>query len=392
MTSLWKQSFWMVLGRICVKAVNALLIIVLLGVLTDAEVGSYGFFVSTMFLCTTFSSAGCRFTIAQCAGEDARFLNVPIVIGAVFGGVNASLIIVFYSVTGANIEVPFILVLIAAFSSICLYIYQAKYLFEGRNLSFSLIEAMPKLIFLIIFLFRVILGQSSVIPVVLDVIVSYIVSFIVYVVFFDLKLKFYSSDFYIKFVTKGLIYAITLSFILANARIPIFFAQYYFDEEVVGNVFASIRVTDVVLEVATAVGLVIFSSAAKKGISKEFAYLIMAIVVFSTISSAFFYFFGESVSDFLFGNKMKHLPVMLSIVALGMPFMALNKVIYGLASGKGRPAIGLISYAFGLFVNLSLAILLIESGWEYSFLYALVLSQIVISICLLTICRLLKVI
>jgi Na+-driven multidrug efflux pump len=70
----------------------------------------------------------------------------------------------------------------------------------------------------------------------------------------------------------------------------------------------------------------------------------------------------------------------LSIVAIGLPFAAFNKMAYGLISGRGNPSYGVIVYSLVIPVNVILAVALFQEGVNGYSLYALVVSQLLAAI------------
>lgn len=380
MTSLIRESILMFIGRGGVKLINFSLVFILVALFSASEVGQYGFLISTIFVTTIFSSFGTRYSIVKSKYSDRQLAETLNSLSIPLGILNFTILFVvyFYMEDGGFSSILWLI--FAALAYMYLYMQQGVSLLRGSVLEFNFIEVLPKLYFLMLLLLNYSLdvNRFSIVDVILQ---AYFLSMIsIYIWRGCFSFNFNLKDFF-EFSATGLTYGVAIGLILLNSRVPIYVAQYYQGDAMVGNVFTAMRLADVALEVATAAGLVIFTNVSKfSKVDKKTYFVILIVMLFSVSSSLFFFYFGDHVISFISRGELLHAGAMLAIVSLGMPFSAINKMAYGVFSGLGRPVVGAYTYGLCIPFNVALAFLFVSNEVEYGFMYSLVISQVFASI------------
>lgn len=183
-------------------------------------------------------------------------------------------------------------------------------------------------------------------------------------------------------VRSGLVFALNLSIFAFLPRVGIFVLERRNDPTSAGIFFATTRYAELLLEVATAIGLVTFSRTVRADGKAEAVVAASSVaaatmVVFTVLGAASIPLAVWAIPTVL-GPEYSEISLPLSIASLGLGFAAANKVMYSAIAGGGSPGLGTPVMFTGATVNIGLAILLAPSIEVAGVAIALVAAQITI--------------
>nr|WP_313777346.1 oligosaccharide flippase family protein [Mycobacterium sp.] len=189
----------------------------------------------------------------------------------------------------------------------------------------------------------------------------------------------------------GMTFAINLLLITLCSRLSMFVIEHYRGAAAAGEFFAAARVNEIFLEAATAVGLVLFSNAARQDNSLSVlnrnarigCWMFWLFMAFSGVVALA----APSLMTLLAGSEYAAAGPALQILALSLAPTAATKVIYPSLSGSGHPHFGTPAIVIGLAVTTGLAIALVPSMGVNGGALALVLGQYVLFAGYVVTCR-----
>jgi O-antigen/teichoic acid export membrane protein len=177
----------------------------------------------------------------------------------------------------------------------------------------------------------------------------------------------------------GIIFAVNLLLITLCARLSMFVIEHYMGAAAAGEFYAAIRVTEIFLEAATSVGMVLFSNAARQdsGVSVLRRNARISCWMFWTfmLLGAFVAVGASEIIDILAGSNYRAATPVLQILALSLAPSAASKVIYPTLSGTGHPHFGSPVIIASLLLNAGLACALVPAMGVTGGALALVAGQ-----------------
>ncbi|PML57942.1 MATE family efflux transporter [Vibrio lentus] len=387
---LFRKIVSVISARVILKGVNFLSIFILLEYLSPNEMGQYGVFLSSVMLSATFGNLGLRSSSAVKIGKDAKFEKVisgliiayPLVL-------TASIFSLFFIYWFSGVEFTDYKYLVISIFSVSLYLIlvlaQGICLGSGDVNAFNIIELLPKIFLFLTVLLLVYFGGIDKYTALLGVLIGYLITVIYSSRFFILRKVEFDFNYVFNLLKLGLPFCLALSLAMLNFNIPIYLSNNFSGESVTGEVFTAMKVNDIFLELATATGLVIFSNTTRnevtKSNNKKLYATIFFVVGFSAVLAIIVSFFGEYFVSIVAKEEVySNAGGYLSIIVCGLPFVAFNKMAYGYISGKGKPQYGVVIYLFVVVVNVSLTYFLDAKNISESYLYALIVSQIIASL------------
>jgi O-antigen/teichoic acid export membrane protein len=390
---LTKNILSVISTRLLLKAINFLSLYILLRYLTEEQLGEYGLFIATLVLSTTLGNLGLRNSAASAIGSKGESsLTINSLVFAyplmMFFSVFIMLCILYFNGFFLTFSFKTILIIIAVLCHLIIVLRQGVCLGLGEIKLFNILEILPRIsmlvvIILVINFFNTVYDNVAIASLTFGYLVS--AGYAVKKTNFNLKLAKLSHCYFL-FKT-GFAFCLALTLILVNTNIPLYMTNYLNGVADAGQVFAALRVNDIFLELATAAGLVLFSHSARKKNNddlKKVYKTITGVVVVTIFISLLVVFFASDLILLLTGKGYKEAAMYLTILSLGLPFSAFNKMAYGVLSGKGRPALGVLVYSIVVPVNILLVFLLYKQDIDGFVLYALVTSQMLASILFLT--------
>lgn len=385
------QAVKVLSARGAIRATQFIAFLLLARLMTSSEFGWFGILTTIIALATTLGSLGFRQAFAYEIGRKRLSTGgaslLAVILTPVLALASSGLILLIY---GGRIDAmsPMqisSIILIGVGSCLMVNLIQGIYLGLGRITSFSVTEVSPRVIFFIIVLaislssstislsqslWAYVIGFAAVFPVALWSVTRISTFRAVPLMRVPAMLRY------------GIVFAGNLFLITLCSRLSMFIVETYHGAEDAGQFFAAIRIMELFLESATAVGMVVFSNAVRsKGGGIEFnrnigiARVIFLLFLFIAIGVALL---APYLLTIMLGSRFSAAGPVLQILALGLAPAAANKVIYPTLAGQGRPLFGTFSIATSLLVNLLLAFALVPSMGVKGGAIAMVAGQYVL--------------
>lgn len=185
-------------------------------------------------------------------------------------------------------------------------------------------------------------------------------------------------------IKSGWPFAITLSLVMLNSRVSVFLLPQLETTAAAGQFFASIRLNELFLETATAIGLVLFSQGVQEKDSRkamlEAATVARWLFAFLALIAACAFFLAPIIIVVLFGNEFYTAVPILKIICFGLPFAGLSRILYQAIAAQGMPLIGAAVYLPIVVLNIVLSLILIPQFGVAGGAYTLLATQILICV------------
>ena len=177
----------------------------------------------------------------------------------------------------------------------------------------------------------------------------------------------------------GFGFALNLFLITLSVRLSLYLIEMHGGAELAGQFFAGVRLNDLMIEAATALGLVLFSDTVRSGSQVETlrsnlkiaAWLLWLFMAGAVLLAAI----APWGVPFLLGAEYAPAGQVLMITAFMVGPTAATKVIYPSLAGLGRPWLGTPAIGLSLAVNWALSLILIPRYGLAGASVALVVSQ-----------------
>lgn len=383
------QILTVVSGKVLTRGAQLVTFVVLARFLSPEEFGWYGIITTSLALATILGGLGLRQSLAFWIGQQRMTAGeagaTALVIWPLLAGA-ASLVLMLTiggSVVADNTAVRIALV-VSISAALIIDLLQGVNLGQGRIREFASVENLPKTLLMLGVLALAALGVAS-----LDnVLWAHAGGLLLAVPVLGwlalrragrMRIRFRAI---IPMVGYGVIFALNLFFLMLGARISMFIIEANFGSAAAGRFFAASRVSEILLEVATAAGMVLFANAARVDRSSPtisrnlrascgmfWLFLVGAIAVVLA---------APALVSVLAGDQYVSAGPALQVLALGLAPAAAAKLIYPTLAGSGRPYFGTPIILVSLLTNFALALLLVP---EYSLVggaIAMVVGQYVL--------------
>lgn len=184
-----------------------------------------------------------------------------------------------------------------------------------------------------------------------------------------------------KLIGRGALFALSLGIITLQSRVGIFSLNSNGLHTEAGHFFAAQRATEIFLEIASAVGLVLFSDAArssdpKQKLRQSLKTGLLFVLLFLTLAISAIPFVPLVVPFVLGPSYAGSIPAAM-ILLLGLPPAALTRIMNATIGGLGRPWVSAAVVGLGLAINLGMSVTLIPLFGVSGAASALVASQLV---------------
>ncbi len=179
-----------------------------------------------------------------------------------------------------------------------------------------------------------------------------------------------------RMVRYGLLFAVSMFIITLQSRLGVLILERMGDPGAAGQFFAAQRMNEILLEVATAFGLVLFSQTVRApsfrdSLAMAFRPAIGLFVLFVALAAGTA-LFAPLVARMLLGAAYADIGPLIQVLALGLPAAAFVKIMNGVVAGGGKPILSASVVGAGLVVNLVLAVLLVPAMGAMGSAWALV--------------------
>lgn len=379
-------------GRMVARGAQFFVFLLLARELDPAGFGVYGLLITSVLLASLLGSIGLRQAVAhwlgsrrleheQAGGTLLFLLPVLVVVAA---GVVWIVIGPQLSSVASGIAVAVVLVAIAG--SMAVMIFQGILLGLGRTTAFSISDSLyPLMLLACVALLYAIAGSVEFLPVILCVAGAQLVAGVV-----TIAAALVGSDrpqvvpfrTVRQLVAHGLAYSLNLFLITLSVRVSLYFIEYLMPADAVGQFFAGQRLGDLLVEAATAVGLVLFSDGVRS--SDPAATLRrnarIAAGVFWTFMAAGIgiSFLAGPITTVLLTGQYEAAGQVLAITAWSIGPAAATKIIYPSIAAMGRPLAGSPAIIASIAANVALCSLLIPAHGLAGAAVALVVSQFIL--------------
>ena len=401
MSSLPHQIVTVVSGRGVIRIAQFATFILLARALSPEHFGWFGIVTTALVLAATLGTFGFRQSLAYELGQGritpGEANGIVLLLWPVFTAISAAAVVVLYAhkIPSLSYADATILIVCGVAGAVFLMLIQGNYLGRGRIASFTVSESLPRLLLLIGIVAMASMGSLTL----SSALWTHVGAFALVIPVAAWLAMRHAGRLRIRIdrmgpmLSYGLIFALNLFLITLGSRLAIFVIEFHTGAAEAGRFFAAVRVNEIFLEVATAVGMVVFSHAARESSSKvavleRNAKIASCLVWLFAVLAVLVAAFAPYVVLLVLGPNYAGATVALQVLALGLPPAAANKVIYPTLAGIGRPFFGTPVIIVGLLVNLALALVLVPQWGAAGGAMAVVAGQYCIFIGYMITCRL----
>lgn len=399
MSGLASQAFTVLLGRGVIRLSQFLTFLLLVRLMTPEAFGWFGILTTAMALATTLGSLGLRQSFTYQIGQrnltagEATGTSILLSPLLTIGAVGVTLAVYSNSDSGIGKTELLALVSVCLAGGILITLLQGVFLGRGEFNWFSVSESAPRVVLLVTVLILAISGSISL----SSAMWAYAIGFgatLPFVVWITLRrsdrlgLQIRRLPTMIRY---GCIFAINLFLITLCMRISMFVIGQVNGAAAAGEYYAAARVSEIFLEVSIAMGMVVFSNAARQEhdvsivgrnarIGCWFLWLFMllaAVVVFA----------APWLLMVVAGDQYSNAVPILQILVVGLGPAAASKVIYNTLAGGGRPYFGTVAILLSVVVNSALAVILVPGMGSAGGALAVVIGQYLLYLGYAATCR-----
>lgn len=382
------QAVTVLSGRSLIRAVQFITLIILVRALSPSEFGWFGILTSAFALVGILGSLGLRqsfaYEIAHGKISVADVLGTTLCILPILALPSTFIICLLYAgaLPGVSLYASIGIIAAGVFSALSMTLLQGVFLGSGDIRSFTISEAIPHIVvsitILLLFVFATVTFDLS-------IWVQSAAGVISFPVLLVLSLRKAGRlgvrfDRLFRMFRYGAIFAFNLFAIMLSYRISMFIIQYFDGSEAAGQYFAAIRVNEIFLEIASALGMVLFSHSARNGDDVKSTVVdtarVAAGLFWLFILIAFVMVLGAPVLlQIVVGGNYDEAVLLLQIVVISMPATAACKVIYPSLAGLGKASFGTSLVVVGLVINAAVAALLVPKFGAIGGCVGLVVGQ-----------------
>lgn len=362
---------------------------VLARVLGPEDFGWFGVITTAFTLVAMLGSLGLRQSFAYWLGQGritpAQAIGTGLVVWPLVGLISGSVVALLYaqSLPGTSLSTAILLLISGSAIMIALTLVQGIFLGVGDIKRFTLSESIGPITMTAVVCLIAVFRVDSLVVTIAAHVGSIAVSVVVVTTLVSIGSGRPRSGLreLPAMLRYGLIFAANLFFINLCTRASMFIIQYFDGAEGAGYFFAAVRVNEIFLEIASALGMVLFSQTARQRAARD------DIVKSVTLAGGFFVLFfllaalvalaAPLLVSVALGEEFSDSIVLLQIMAIGLAPAAGSKIVYPVYAGAGKPAFGTIVIIISLLVNVAVAILLVPFAGIVGGAVALVAGQYV---------------
>lgn len=371
MNGLLKDAFTVLFARGFIRLAQLGSFVILARYLSPTDFGWFGLVTTAMALAATIGSLGLRQSTAFQIGRGQ--ISAGEGVGTILASwlplaTIASVVVTIaydWNLPGVSSSATAAAMFVGISCTMLIMMLQGVLLGRSEIRSFSTTETLPRVVLAVLSLALAVTGFASAITAVWAQAISFLL--IVPVAILLSRSGTDGLGFRIdripSLVAYGIAFAINLFLITLCARISMFVIERIDSASSAGVFFAAIRVNDIFLEAASALGLVVFSRSVQEADTSRVVQKTARVACWMIWSFAAAAIVTAASAPFLvrivLGNAYESAGTALTVLAIGLPAAAANKVIYPAIAGQGRPWFGTVVIFISLAVNTSLAALLV---------------------------------
>jgi len=380
----------MLFGRGVTRVVQFVAFLILARSLSPAAFGWFGVLTTAIALAATLGNLGLRQSFAYEIGQQrltpGQAAGTSLVLWPVLSLVSAAIIFVIYGerIEGLAPNLAALIIFLGVAGAILLSLFQGIFLGKGAIWAFSLSEALPRVLFVIGVVVLALTARVTLVNALWLQVGTFVVA-LPAIAFFALwgsgKLGTVLRRLR-PMLNYGLIFAFNLFLVTLSSRLSLLVIESSLGASAAGQFFAAVRVHEIFLEVASALGMVLFANAVR---SNDQASAINRGV---RAASLLFWFFmviavvvillAPLILTLLLGDSYADAAPVLQILALGLAPTAAAKMLYPSIAGAGHPYFGTPVIFVSLVMNGALALLLVPAVGVAGGAIALVIGQYVL--------------
>lgn len=388
-TNLLRQTLSVLASRWLIKLLNFCSFFIIVRVLSSDDFGLYGIFISAVFLIGSIGNLGIRQASAYIVGKQEyppeEVFGSSITLLPLFTILSGFAIWILSTKTAPQMGAPWFLPSLVSSGGVILSSFsQGIFLGQGDIQKYNIVEVIPRLVMLVIvgglFLFNLLTIQAVIWAFAIGFSIAGVIGASLVAPYYELVFK--KIALIPILLKRGLPYATTLFLIMLNSRISVFLIAGRLDPEASAQYFASLRLTEFVLETAAAIGLVLFSHNSKAtdihkalketaSVTRLMVYLMMALSIIGILIAPF-------AVPLILGEGYAQSTTILQILLGGLIFSTLSRTIYPTIAGQGRPLLGAVVIGPAVVINFLLSWLLIGHFGAKGAAIALILTQALI--------------
>lgn len=390
MRDLLKHAVTVLFGRGLVRIAQLLTFLLLARLLTPEEFGWFGILTSAVAIATPLAALGLRQAFAHDIGgkrlTEGEALGATLVLTPVLAALAALALWHLYgqSIPGLTPAVSAIVLSVACLGSLAINLSQGIALGKGDIRTFATTDALPSLLLTVATASLAALGFLSFGTVLL----AYASSFALLLPYIFLRsrttatIALPSAAATGKMMRYGIFFALNLFVIALNSRGGIIVLEQVSGAEQSGQLFAAMRLNDVLIEGAIAFGMVVFSrtvraNSAADSVSQSARIASWVFITF-LLASIGIAFLAGPIIFLLLGSEYASATTALQLLCIGLGPAAASKIVYPAIAGTGQPLVGMPVLLVSVLVNVGLAFLLGPHYGAAGVALAFSLSQIIV--------------
>jgi O-antigen/teichoic acid export membrane protein len=392
------QAATVVFARGITRVSQLVAFVILARFLTPSEFGWFGIVTTAIVLATLLGSLGLRQSFAYQIGQGnlkpgeavvTSILVWPLLTVASSG----VLVIIFSSESPLSPFWTITLIVVGVAASLLVNLLQGVNLGRGEIPAFSLTENLPRTLLMVGTILLALFGALNLFSALWAQILGFVATLPVALWLATRKTGWGRPQIrqLPSMVAYGSIFALNLFLLMLSARLSMFVIENVQGAESAGQFFAAVRVNEIFLEVATALGMVLFSNAARQSdksstLARNVRISCWLLWLF-LIGSVFVVAMAPLLVRVLAGNQYAEAIPALQVLAIGLGPAAAAKVIYPTLAGTGRPFFGTPLIFVSLAINAVLAFLLIPQMGLVGGAIGLVVGQFILFAGYVVACR-----
>ncbi|QCQ17987.1 oligosaccharide flippase family protein [Microbacterium sp. RG1] len=390
MKELAAQAFTVLFGKGLIRVSQFVAFILIARFLTPSEFGWFGIVATSVTLAATLGSLGLRQSIAYNIGRGiitAREATLTtLLLWPLLGGVSALIVWLLLAPDAPDADVNGLafVVCISVAAAILIMLLQGVPLGQGRIRAFTTTDTTPKTALMVIAAILAVTGLMTLMSALWAQALGYLIA-VPSALWFALReggqirTRFRLLPSMLRY---GIVFAMNLFLITLCTRISMFFIQASVGDAAAGQFYAASRVNEIFLEAATALGMVLFSNAARTDNKKK------TIAASARLSAWLFWFFfalaivlyfaAPIVVQVLLGSDYRGAAPALQLLAFGLAPAAASKIIYPTIAGTGSPLFGTPVIAMSVTITTALAYFLVQPLGVTGGALAVVIGQLLL--------------
>ena len=372
-------------SRAALKLVNFFLLIILIRVLTERELGVYGVVFSGLMVAVALGNLGVKQALTRLVGQQK--ISTKAVVKQLLFLLPIALLVtimVFLALTNQTVDDYFLIVIGLCGLALINSLAQGIYLGLGKIGYFNYSEVTPKLI---LFLFIVVLSwflDVNIEHVFWAALGAYMLSLLPILNVKSLKWHSSVGGGRASLLSEGWKYGIVLALLMFNERVGIFYLNFIDNSAGAGRYFAILQFNQLFWEIASSIGLVLFSHAARSkggdevllGSLRVYRLLLIPIVI-GAVTLALI---AEYLLPLLISDESSSVVSLFQVLVLGLPLFVYAKLIYPVLAGLGKPLDAVYIYVAASLLNILAVYFLIGTHGELAVAMGLVISYTVVAL------------